>query len=71
MIACARCQIGSIFPGLNTVFSRPPPPPTPPFQGGATWYWLAGMEVNVRIYNESHENPTIPRSQLKIQSPIN
>ena len=23
-------------------------PPTPPFQGGATWYWLAGMEVNVR-----------------------
>ena len=36
-------------------FSRPQyrflpssPPPTPPFQGGATWYWLAGMEVNVR-----------------------
>ena len=26
----------------------PPPPPTPPFQCGATWYWLAGMEVNVR-----------------------
>ena len=29
MIARARCQIGSIFPGLNTVFSPPPPPPPP------------------------------------------
>ena len=39
----------------------PSSPPTPPFQGGATWYWLAGMEVNVRTsyhaeyYKDNHD----------------